>query len=79
MGDGVDSYFWLDRWLEGVPFCVRFKCLFDLAENKSSWVATMFSLGNQTSTSKYHIKGISIYNTQVQINLRNGKTTQTSK
>ena len=42
VGDGVDTLFSHGRWLGGIPFCVR---LFDSAENKSSSVATMFSLG----------------------------------
>ncbi|KAK2457253.1 hypothetical protein QL285_004548 [Trifolium repens] len=45
VGDGSDTYFWFDPWLGGVPLCERFGRLFDLAENKSSTVAEMFSLG----------------------------------
>jgi hypothetical protein len=44
-GDGADSFFWTNPWLEGIPFCVRFCRLFDLIENKSSTVADMCSLG----------------------------------
>jgi len=45
VGNGADTYFWYDRWLDGVPFCVQFNRLCELAENKSSSVASMFSLG----------------------------------
>ena len=45
VGDGVDTYFWHDRWLGGVPFSVRFRQLFDLVVDKSCSVSTMFSLG----------------------------------
>jgi len=45
VGDGVDTSFWSDWWLGEVPFCQRFRRLFDLAENKLHSVATMFSLG----------------------------------
>jgi len=45
VGDGADTFFWFNRWLGDVPFCQHFRRLFDLAENKLSSVATMFSLG----------------------------------
>jgi len=45
VGDGAGTYFWYDRWLGSVPFCMWFNRLFKLAENKSSSVALMFSLG----------------------------------
>jgi hypothetical protein len=45
VGDGAVTLFWYDRWLGEVPLCQRFSRLFDLAENKSHTVATMFSLG----------------------------------
>jgi len=45
VGDGADTLFWHDRWISGVPFRVRFRCLFDLADNKSIAVGNMFSLG----------------------------------
>ncbi|KEH24095.1 hypothetical protein MTR_7g103360 [Medicago truncatula] len=35
VGDGGDTLFWHDPWLGGVPFCVRFRRLFDLAVDKS--------------------------------------------
>jgi len=44
VGDGAGTYFWYDRWLGSVPFCMWFNRLFKLAENKSSSVALMFSL-----------------------------------
>jgi len=47
MGDGADTLFWHDSWLGGVPFCVRFRRLFDLAVDKSSMVAYMFSSGGR--------------------------------
>lgn len=45
MGDGADTFFWYDRWIGDVPLCQHFGRLFDLAENKSISVATLFSLG----------------------------------
>ena len=45
MGDGANTFFWYVRWLGGVPLCQHFSRLFDLAENKSISVATLFSLG----------------------------------
>ena len=45
VGDGTDTLFWFDRWLGLVPLCVHFRRLFELYENKSIMVATLFSLG----------------------------------
>jgi len=45
VGDGADTLFWHDTWLGGVPFCVRFRRLFELAVDKSTMVAYMFSRG----------------------------------
>jgi len=45
VGNGLHSYFWYDQWLGGAPLCVRFRRLFNLAENKSSMVVDIFSLG----------------------------------
>ena len=45
VGDGAATQFWRDRWLGGVPLCQRFGRLFELAEDKSLSVASMFSLG----------------------------------
>ncbi|GAU33269.1 hypothetical protein TSUD_279430 [Trifolium subterraneum] len=49
VGDGSDTFFWTDPWLDGSPLSERFGRLFDLAENKSVLVAEMFSLGDHTS------------------------------
>jgi hypothetical protein len=40
-------FFWTDPWLGGVPLFKRFRRLFDLAENKSSIVADIFSSGRE--------------------------------
>ncbi|GAU46191.1 hypothetical protein TSUD_93780 [Trifolium subterraneum] len=45
VGDGLDTFFWNDPWVEGIPLCERFGRLFDLAENKERMVVEMFSLG----------------------------------
>lgn len=45
VGDGADTLFWSHRWIGDSPLCVRFPRLFDLAENKTITVATLFSLG----------------------------------
>jgi len=45
VGDGADTLFWHDAWLGAVPFCVRFRRLFELAVDKSTMVAQMFSRG----------------------------------
>ncbi|GAU17962.1 hypothetical protein TSUD_330870 [Trifolium subterraneum] len=45
VGDGVETFFWTDPWLDGIPLCERFQRLFDLSVNKSSTVAGCFSLG----------------------------------
>ena len=34
LGDGKNTYFWLDRWVGEVPLCRRFARLFDLTTNK---------------------------------------------
>ncbi|XP_024636402.1 uncharacterized protein [Medicago truncatula] len=47
VGDGTATLFWSHRWLEGSPFCVRFPRLFDLAENKTITVASLFYLGTE--------------------------------
>ena len=41
VGDDTSTYFWYDRWLGDVPFCTKFRRLFDLASNKLSTVADM--------------------------------------
>lgn len=35
----------MNMWLGGQPLCRRFRCLFDLVENKSITVAVMCVLG----------------------------------
>jgi hypothetical protein len=45
VGNGVDTFFWTNMWLEGVPFCVKFSRLFNLSENKLSTIADMRGLG----------------------------------
>jgi hypothetical protein len=43
-GDGVDTFSGpIIGW--GIPLNVRYRCLFELAENKSSSVVEMYSLG----------------------------------
>ncbi|MCI45923.1 receptor-like kinase, partial [Trifolium medium] len=41
----VDSFFWIDPWLGGVPLSVKYRRLFDLSTNKSISVAEMSELG----------------------------------
>ncbi|CAJ2653733.1 unnamed protein product [Trifolium pratense] len=45
VGDGSDTLFWTDPWLDGIPMRERFGRLFSLAETKSRTVAEMFALG----------------------------------
>ncbi|MCI26088.1 receptor-like kinase, partial [Trifolium medium] len=45
VGDGSDTLFWTDPWVDGTPLCERFGSLFVLAETKLRTVAEMFSLG----------------------------------
>ncbi|GAU10837.1 hypothetical protein TSUD_425350, partial [Trifolium subterraneum] len=45
VGDGSDTFFWTDPWVDGTPMCERFGRLFDLAETKSCTVGEMASLG----------------------------------
>lgn len=45
VGDGTNTLFWYDRWLGDVPLCRRFSRLFELAVNKLSTMANVFSLG----------------------------------
>jgi hypothetical protein len=44
VGDGSSTLFWKDPWKEGVPFFVRFRRLYELAENKMVSVSEMFNL-----------------------------------
>ncbi|GAU35630.1 hypothetical protein TSUD_30470, partial [Trifolium subterraneum] len=45
VGDGLDTFFWTDPWVDETPFSERFGRLFELAETKLRTVAEMFSLG----------------------------------
>jgi hypothetical protein len=45
VGDGNDTLFWSHRWLGGSALSERFPRLYELAENKTVTVASMFSLG----------------------------------
>ncbi|MCI01524.1 cysteine-rich receptor-like protein kinase [Trifolium medium] len=45
VGDGLETFFWTDTWLDVTPLSVRYQHLFDLTVHKSSTVADMFSLG----------------------------------
>ena len=45
VGDGVATSFWSHRWIGGSPLCVHFPRLFDLAEDKTISVASLFSKG----------------------------------
>ncbi|PNX60369.1 kinesin-like protein, partial [Trifolium pratense] len=45
VGDGSDTFFWTDPWVDEIPLCQRFGRLFELAETKSRTVAEMFALG----------------------------------
>jgi len=45
LGDGKNTYFWLDRWVGDVPLCRKFARLFDLTTNKFSTVADIYALG----------------------------------
>jgi hypothetical protein len=44
VGDGVDTFFWTDSWLDESPLCVKFRSLFGLTVNKTCTVAEMSSL-----------------------------------
>ena len=45
VGDGAKTLFWSHRWIGGILISVRFRRLFDLAENKTITVTNFFSLG----------------------------------
>ncbi|CAJ2630732.1 unnamed protein product [Trifolium pratense] len=45
VGDGSDTFFWTDPWVDEIPLCQRFGRLFELAETKSRTVAEMFASG----------------------------------
>jgi hypothetical protein len=45
VGDGSDTFFWTDPWVEGGPLSEQFGRLYDLAETKQRTVAEMSMLG----------------------------------
>ncbi|GAU39488.1 hypothetical protein TSUD_279090 [Trifolium subterraneum] len=45
VGDGLETFFWTDLWLGGVPLRERFMRLFDLSVYQYNTVAEMSSLG----------------------------------
>ena len=47
LGDGKNTYFWLDTWVGEAPLCRRFARLFDLTTNKLSTVADMLDCSGE--------------------------------
>jgi hypothetical protein len=45
LGDGTNTFFWLDKWVGDVPLCRRFARLFNLTTNKFNSVADLCALG----------------------------------
>ncbi|GAU33855.1 hypothetical protein TSUD_66410 [Trifolium subterraneum] len=45
VGDGSDTFFWTDPWMDGILLCKRYGRLYELADNKSVMVDEMCSLG----------------------------------
>lgn len=45
VGNGVDTYFWMDHWLRGIPFKERYMRLYELTNNRGLSVTNMCSLG----------------------------------
>lgn len=45
MGDGNNTLFWWDPWIDGVMLKNTFSRLFDLSINKMVTVAEMYALG----------------------------------
>ncbi|PNX74295.1 cysteine-rich receptor-like protein kinase, partial [Trifolium pratense] len=45
VGDGSDTLFWIDPWLDGISLRERFGRLFELTTTKSRSVVKMFALG----------------------------------
>jgi len=45
VGNGRDTYFWADPWLDGTALSVRFRRLYDLSANKNRTVEEMYAKG----------------------------------
>lgn len=45
IGNGLDTHFWTDPWVDGVLISVRFPRLFKLTIDSSVMVAEIFNLG----------------------------------
>ncbi|XP_024630227.1 uncharacterized protein [Medicago truncatula] len=45
LGDGRNTFFWLDKWVGDVPLCRRFARLFELTTNKLITMADMYAIG----------------------------------
>ncbi len=45
VGDGRDTLFWVDPWLDDCPLARSFDRLYYLADNKLATVSQMFELG----------------------------------
>jgi hypothetical protein len=43
VGDGAQTLFWWDPWIDGLVLKNSFSCLFDLATNKMATVVEMYS------------------------------------
>jgi hypothetical protein len=41
----MDTLFWTNSWVGGVPLAVRFRRVYDLSVNKNCLVGKMFALG----------------------------------
>jgi hypothetical protein len=47
VGDGSDTFFWTESWLDGILLIERFRHLYDLSDRRSSSMAEMATLGWQ--------------------------------
>ena len=45
VGNGMNTFFWTEPWVGGVPLSVRFRRLYNLSVNKSCTVYDMFVYG----------------------------------
>jgi len=45
VGNGFNTLFWLNRWVDDVPLRVRYRRLFDLSKNKLLTKTQMYDLG----------------------------------